>query len=117
MSAQIEPRSMTVEEYLAFEERSEIKREYIAGEIYAMAGASARHNRITLNLASRLIAHLRGSAHNTATPAASSIRVSRIRGRPIKPVGSSPSSRSNSAMPSPSDLKLPAHWYGRSRRR
>jgi Uma2 family endonuclease len=50
-----------VEDYLAFEERSEIKHEYINGEIYAMAGASTRHNRITLNLASRLIGRLRDS--------------------------------------------------------
>lgn len=61
MSAQSKPRSMTVEEYLAFEERSEIKHEYIAGEIYAMAGASTRHNRIAGNLFARLLDHLRGS--------------------------------------------------------
>ncbi|MFZ1640794.1 MAG: Uma2 family endonuclease [Candidatus Contendobacter sp.] len=61
MSAQLKPRRLSVEEYLAFEESSEIKHEYINGEIYAMAGASTRHNRITLNLASRLIGHLRGS--------------------------------------------------------
>ena len=61
MSAQLQPHWLSVEDYLAFEERSEIKHEYINGEIYAMAGASARHNRITLNLASRIIGHLRGS--------------------------------------------------------
>ncbi|MDG4559170.1 MAG: Uma2 family endonuclease [Candidatus Contendobacter sp.] len=61
MSAQLQPRWLSVEDYLAFEERSEIKHEYINGEIYAMAGASTRHNRITLNLASRLMGHLRGS--------------------------------------------------------
>lgn len=61
MSAQLQPRSLSVEDYLAFEECSEVKHEYINGEIYAMAGASARHNRITLNLASRLIGRLRGS--------------------------------------------------------
>ena len=61
MSAQLQLHWLSVEDYLAFEERSEIKHEYINGEIYAMAGASARHNRITLNLASRIIGHLRGS--------------------------------------------------------
>ena len=61
MSAQLQPHWLSVADYLAFEECSEVKHEYINGEIYAMAGASARHNRITLNLASRLIGHLRGS--------------------------------------------------------
>lgn len=61
MSARLQSRWLSVKDYLAVEERSEIKHEYINGEIYAMAGASARHNRITLNLASRLIGHLRGS--------------------------------------------------------
>ncbi len=48
MSAQLQPRWLSVEDYLAFEEHSEIKHEYINGEIYAMAGASIRHNQITL---------------------------------------------------------------------
>ncbi len=48
MSAQLKPHWLSVEDYLAFEERSEIKHEYINGEIYAMAGASTRHNQITL---------------------------------------------------------------------
>lgn len=48
MSAQLQPRWLSVEDYLAFEERGEVKREYLNGEIYAIAGASARHNRITL---------------------------------------------------------------------
>jgi Uma2 family endonuclease len=61
MSAQLKPRWFSVEEYLAFEEASEIKHEYVNGEIYAMTGASVRHNRITLNLATQLISHLRGS--------------------------------------------------------
>ncbi|MDG4597656.1 MAG: Uma2 family endonuclease [Candidatus Contendobacter sp.] len=61
MSAQFQPRWLSVEDYLAFEERSEIKHEYINGEIYAMAGASVRHNRIAGNLFARLLAHLRGS--------------------------------------------------------
>lgn len=61
MSAQLQPHRLSVADYLALEERSEIKHEYINGEIYAMAGTSVRHNRITLNLASRLIGRLRGS--------------------------------------------------------
>jgi len=38
---------MTVEEYFRFEESSEIKHEYVAGEVYAMSGATARHNLVT----------------------------------------------------------------------
>ena len=39
-------RTMTVEEYFQFEEGSPIKHEYVAGEVYAMSGATARHNLI-----------------------------------------------------------------------
>ena len=39
--------TMTVEEYFRFEERSPIKHEYVAGEVYAMSGATARHNLIS----------------------------------------------------------------------
>src|SRR3954470_10458882 len=38
--------TMTVEEYFHFEERSPVKHEYVAGEVYAMSGATARHNLI-----------------------------------------------------------------------
>ncbi|WP_373547185.1 Uma2 family endonuclease [Chamaesiphon sp.] len=48
-------------EYLHLEEQSDLKREYIGGEVYAMAGASDRHVTISLNLASCLREHLRGS--------------------------------------------------------
>ncbi|HEX9652218.1 MAG TPA: Uma2 family endonuclease [bacterium] len=44
----------TREEYLAREETAEYKSEYYRGEIFAMAGTSATHNRILLNLASFL---------------------------------------------------------------
>jgi Uma2 family endonuclease len=47
-------RLMTLEEYLAFEERSTVKHEYVAGEAYAMPGVTTRHNLITLNLARHL---------------------------------------------------------------
>ena len=38
---------MTVEEYFRFEESSPIRHEYVAGEVYAMSGATWRHNLIT----------------------------------------------------------------------
>ncbi|MBZ0303712.1 MAG: Uma2 family endonuclease [Anaerolineae bacterium] len=38
--------TMTEAEYLAFERRSEIKHQYLHGEVYAMTGASRAHNLI-----------------------------------------------------------------------
>lgn len=45
---------MTLEEYLAFEERSPLRHEYVAGEVYAMSGTTTRHNLIGLNVYRRL---------------------------------------------------------------
>ena len=47
--------------YLASESHSPVKREFVAGEVYAMAGATARHNRISLNVATRLDTATRGT--------------------------------------------------------
>lgn len=52
---------ISAQEYVAGEELSPIKHEYIDGQIYAMAGASDAHVTISLNLASALRNHLRGS--------------------------------------------------------
>lgn len=38
--------ALSVEDYLAAEDRSDIRHEYIAGQIYAMTGTSVRHNQI-----------------------------------------------------------------------
>ena len=38
--------TMTVEEYLRFDESSPIKHEFVAGEVYAMSGATLIHNLI-----------------------------------------------------------------------
>lgn len=51
---------MTVSQYLEFEKTSEVKHEYLDGEVYAMAGASKRHNLIGNNLNRHLDPHLRG---------------------------------------------------------
>lgn len=50
MASDPRPR-ISPEEYLALERHSEERSEYLNGEIFAMTGASRRHNRITLNLA------------------------------------------------------------------
>jgi Uma2 family endonuclease len=50
MSAELKP-LLTAEEYLAIERRSETKHEFYRGEMFAMSGASRKHNLITFNLA------------------------------------------------------------------
>jgi Uma2 family endonuclease len=52
---------MTVDEYLAFEEESDVKHEYAAGYIKAMAGARRIHETIALNLATDIHRLLKGS--------------------------------------------------------
>jgi len=49
------------QDYLQGELTSEIRHEYVGGETYAMVGASDRHGLITLNLATALRPHLRGT--------------------------------------------------------
>jgi Uma2 family endonuclease len=49
---------LTVAEYLEFEKESPVKHEYVDGQIYAMSGASAPHNRIARNICNRLDDHL-----------------------------------------------------------
>jgi Uma2 family endonuclease len=51
---------MTVEEYFRFEERSPIRHEYVAGEVYAMSGATARHNLIAGTIFGALLGAERG---------------------------------------------------------
>ena len=58
-SALVQP-YLTVEEFLASEELSDTKYEYLGGVIHAMAGAGEPHNRIAINLTSALHTRLRG---------------------------------------------------------
>lgn len=55
-----EPLFMTWEEYLAFEEQSPYRHEYVNGTVYAMSGASLSHNRIAQELIVAFRSHLRG---------------------------------------------------------
>ncbi len=57
--------NLTVKEYLDGELVSDIRHEYIAGQVFAIAGASANHNLIAGNMYSRLRSHLRGSQCST----------------------------------------------------
>lgn len=53
---------ITPEDYLWREQQSvDGKHEYINGKIFAMAGASRKHNQIAINLIARLHAHVSGS--------------------------------------------------------
>lgn len=53
--------SLSVADYLDGERDGAVRHEYVGGQAYAMAGASARHNRIALNIAGRLNDHLADS--------------------------------------------------------
>ncbi len=52
---------LSVEEYLRMEAEAAVKHEYVDGEVYAMSGASERHNRIAGNAFFHLRAATRGS--------------------------------------------------------
>ena len=63
MSAQaVSSQSVSVEEYLATEPFRPGRREYLAGMVYDMAGASEDHNTIAMNLYRMLGTQLRGRA-------------------------------------------------------
>lgn len=53
------PQPVTEDEYLEFERHSDTKHEFIDGQVYAMAGASERHNLIVGNTYSGIHSHLR----------------------------------------------------------
>jgi Uma2 family endonuclease len=58
MSRQIKP-FISPEEYLALERKAEYKSEYLNGEIFAMTGASRKHNLIATNIVASLSQQLR----------------------------------------------------------
>src|SRR5437016_5565488 len=59
MQAAARLEGISVEDYLASEEGSEIKHEYLGGTLYAMAGASKAHNEIAGNIYAGLRSALR----------------------------------------------------------
>lgn len=65
---------VTIEDYLAGEQTGEVRHEYVAGQLFAMIGASRAHNTIALNIATFFHAHLRGG-HCQAFMADMKVRV------------------------------------------
>lgn len=58
-----EPRQrLTIQEYLVLERQAETKSDYLDGEMFAMSGASRKHNLIGVNIASSLHQQLSGRA-------------------------------------------------------
>ena len=55
----------TPSEYIALERNSETKSEFFNGEIFAMTGATERHNLITLNIAGGLWQQMKGRSCKT----------------------------------------------------
>lgn len=63
---------LTVQEYLTLERQSETKSDYLAGEVFAMTGASRKHNLIAVNILASLHSQL---AARTCEVYASDMRV------------------------------------------
>lgn len=60
MQTAVKNEYVSVADYLAAEEGSQIRHEYLGGLVYAMAGETLVHNTICLNLATSIRAHLKG---------------------------------------------------------
>lgn len=60
MPSRVPVYSMSVDEYLEAEKTASVRHEYVAGQIYSMAGASDAHNTIALNFATILRSGVRG---------------------------------------------------------
>lgn len=52
---------ISVRDYLEGEKTSDVRHEYLDGEVFAMSGESRRHNRIAFNIAKQLDEHLEES--------------------------------------------------------
>jgi len=62
MTALKQPESISIADYLAGEEVSDVKHEYLGGTVHAMAGANNRHNVISVNILALLHGLLRGKS-------------------------------------------------------
>lgn len=70
---------ISIDEYLAGERHSEIKHEYVEGKVYAMAGASLNHNRISRNMLTALTALLPASCEAFSSDLLVKTRLNRFR--------------------------------------
>jgi Uma2 family endonuclease len=61
MSAVLDNRRLSADEYLRWDADQPDKHEYIAGEVFAMVGVTRRHNIVALNLARQLASKLEGT--------------------------------------------------------
>jgi Uma2 family endonuclease len=60
MTALKHPSPVSVADYLAGEEISDVKHEYLGGVVHAMAGGNSRHSAISTSVVGSLVARLRG---------------------------------------------------------
>jgi Uma2 family endonuclease len=58
--AAVKRETISIADYLELEQSSQVRHEYLAGQVFALAGASETHNIIALNLAAELRSRLRG---------------------------------------------------------
>ncbi len=65
----------SAEDYLEAEKSASVRSEYLYGEVYAMAGASDRHHRISANVFIELDSHLRNSSKCDAFMAEMKLKV------------------------------------------
>jgi Uma2 family endonuclease len=56
---------ITEAEYLALEKTAHVRHEYVDGQIYAMAGAADKHNRVAMNIGFHLRRQTRGTPCST----------------------------------------------------
>ena len=65
LATELTSHQLTEEQYLHSEQSSAVKREYIDGRVYAMAGAGYNHNTIAINISSNFRNHLKGTPNST----------------------------------------------------
>lgn len=53
--------TMSLADFLVWESAQELRHEFYRGDTFAMTGGTARHNRVVMNLGSRLTEHLDGT--------------------------------------------------------
>jgi Uma2 family endonuclease len=72
MNTAIKQNIITQQDYLACELQSDVRHEYIDGQVYAMAGAHKDHNLITMTVSNLFYNHLQ---NNPCQPYASDMKV------------------------------------------